>query len=236
MWRMVACGDIGRRWLFVSAGVAVMIRVLLVDDEKSVRSGIRELLALREDLTVVGEAAGGAEAIAMAREFRPEVMLPDVRMPGVGGLEVLSRLREEGILPPTVMLTTFDDDEVLLRAIRAGARGVLLNNVTLERLADVVHVVARGGTLMRPAITDRVERGAERLVPALSELEGTEELTPRELQVLRLVAGGYSNREIGEVLAKAEGTVKNQVSTVIAKLGVRDRTRAVLKGLELGLI
>ena len=123
-----------------------MIRVLLVDDEQLVRSGILGLLELREDLTVVGEAAGGREAIAMVRELRPEVMLLDVRMPGVGGLEVLSRLREEGILPPTVVLTTFDDDEVLLRAIRAGARGFLLQDVSLERLADAVHVVARGGT------------------------------------------------------------------------------------------
>ncbi len=149
---------------------------------------------------------------------------------------MLRLLAETGPVPPAILLTTFDDDEVLLRGIRAGARGFLLKDVSLERLADAIHVVARGGTLIRPAITERIERSVERLPAPPSDWNAMETLTPRELQVLRLVAGGYSNREIGELLATAEGTVKNQVSTVMAKLGVRDRTRAVLKGLELGMI
>lgn len=213
-----------------------MIRVLLVDDEHLVRGGIRGLLALRDDLTVIGEAAGGQQAIELVSQLQPDVMLLDVRMPGMGGIAVLQRLRELAQLPPTLLLTTFDDDEVLLQAIRAGARGFLLKDISLERLADAIHVVARGGTLLRPAITERVERSAEHLTPQWSELPQPDELTPRELQVLRLVAGGFSNREIGELLTTAEGTVKNQVSTIISKLGVRDRTRAVLKGLELGLL
>jgi DNA-binding NarL/FixJ family response regulator len=213
-----------------------MIRVLLVDDEQLVRSGIRGLLALRDDLAVIGEAAGGEEALVMIGALRPDVVLLDVRMPGVGGLAVLQRLAETGPVPPVILLTTFDDDEVLLRAIRAGARGFLLKDVSLERLADAIHVVSRGGTLIRPAITERIERSAERLPAPPSEWDSFETLTPRELQVLRLVAGGYSNREIGDLLSTSEGTVKNQVSTVMAKLGVRDRTRAVLKGLELGMI
>ncbi len=213
-----------------------MIRILLVDDEQLVRSGIRGLLALREDFEVAGEAAGGEEAVTMARQLQPDVILLDVRMPGVGGLDVLRLLAETGPVPPAILLTTFDDDEVLLRGIRAGARGFLLKDVSLERLADAIHVVARGGTLIRPAITERIERSVERLPAPPSDWNAMETLTPRELQVLRLVAGGYSNREIGELLATAEGTVKNQVSTVMAKLGVRDRTRAVLKGLELGMI
>jgi DNA-binding NarL/FixJ family response regulator len=213
-----------------------MIRILLVDDEQLVRSGIRGLLALREDFEVIGEAAGGEEAVAMARQLQPDVILLDVRMPGVGGLDVLRLLAETGPVLPAILLTTFDDDEVLIRGIRAGARGFLLKDVSLERLADAIHVVARGGTLIRPAITERIERSIERLPAPPSDWNAMETLTPRELQVLRLVAGGYSNREIGELLATAEGTVKNQVSTVMAKLGVRDRTRAVLKGLELGMI
>jgi DNA-binding NarL/FixJ family response regulator len=213
-----------------------MIRVLLVDDEQLVRSGIRGLLGLRDDIEVVGEAAGGEEAVAMIGALKPDVVLLDVRMPGVGGLEVLRRLAEPGPLPSAILLTTFDDDEVLLRGIRAGARGFLLKDVSLERLADAIHVVARGGTLIRPAITERIERSAERLAAPPGGWENVETLTPRELQVLRLVAGGYSNKEIGELLSTSEGTVKNQVSAVIAKLSVRDRTRAVLKGLELGLI
>jgi DNA-binding NarL/FixJ family response regulator len=213
-----------------------MIRVLLADDEHLVRGGIRGLLELRDDLTVVGEAVGGQEAIELVSQLKPDVLLLDVRMPGIGGIEVLHRLRELAQLPPTLLLTTFDDDEVLLQAIRAGARGFLLKDISLERLADAIHVVARGGTMLRPAITERVERSAEHLTPQWSELPQPDELTPRELQVLRLVAGGFSNREIGELLATAEGTVKNQVSTIISKLGVRDRTRAVLKGLELGLL
>jgi DNA-binding NarL/FixJ family response regulator len=168
----------------------------------------------------------------MLRRERPDVALLDVRMPKRSGLDVL---RELGALaPPTILLTTFDEDAVVLEAVRLGARGFLLKDVSLEQLTDGVRAVARGESLIRPAITERVLRGLQSNPRAFDALDRPDALTPRELEVLRLMAGGYSNREIAEALGTAEGTVKNQASAVLSKLGVRDRTRAVLKALELG--
>lgn len=209
-----------------------MIRVALADDQTLVRQGIRRLLELAADLQVVAEAADGEEALAMLRRERPDVALLDVRMPKRSGLDVL---RELGALaPPTILLTTFDEDAVVLEAVRLGARGFLLKDVSLEQLTDGVRAVARGESLIRPAITERVLRGLQSSPRAFDSLDRPDPLTPRELEVLRLMAGGYSNREIAEALGTAEGTVKNQASAVLSKLGVRDRTRAVLKALELG--
>ncbi len=210
-----------------------MIRVALVDDQTLVRQGIRSLLDLTPDIRVVAEAADGEEALAMLAGARPDILLLDVRMPRRGGLEVLRSLGAGG--PPTILLTTFDDDAVALEAIRLGARGFLLKDVTLEQLAEAIRTVSAGGTLFSPAVTERVIRGATR-VPAVESLGPTDPLTRRETEILRLLAGGYSNREIADVLGTAEGTVKNQTSSILSKLGVRDRTRAVLKALELGLL
>lgn len=209
-----------------------MIRVALADDQTLVRQGIRRLLELADDLQVVGEAGDGEEALVLLRRERPDVALLDVRMPKRSGLDVL---RELGALaPPTILLTTFDEDAVVLEAVRLGARGFLLKDVSLEQLTDGVRAVARGESLIRPAITERVLRGLQSSPRAFDALDRPDPLTPRELEVLRLMAGGYSNREIAEALGTAEGTVKNQASAVLSKLGVRDRTRAVLKALELG--
>jgi DNA-binding NarL/FixJ family response regulator len=157
-------------------------------------------------------------------------------MPKKNGLDVLRELQAAGALLPTILLTTFDDDEVLLEAIKAGARGYLLKDVSLEQLTDAIRTVASGGTLMRPAITERVLRGLEHVRRDFDALSPPDPLTRREVEVLRLMAGGYSNREIAGALGTAEGTVKNHASSILSKLGVRDRTRAVLKALELGYI
>jgi DNA-binding NarL/FixJ family response regulator len=157
-------------------------------------------------------------------------------MPGKTGLDVLRDLQGAGALPPTILLTTFDDDEVLLEAVKAGARGYLLKDVSLERLTDAIRSVAGGGTVIRPALTERGLRGLEHVRRDFDALDPPDPLTKREVEVLRLMAGGYSNREIADALGTAEGTVKNQASSILSKLGVRDRTRAVLKALERGYI
>ncbi len=213
-----------------------MIRVVLVDDQTLVRRGIRSLLELAGDVAIVAEAADGEEGIAAILRERPDVVLLDLRMPRKNGLDVLRELHGAGALPPTILLTTFDDDEALLEAVKAGARGYLLKDVSLEQLTDAIRTVAGGGTIIRPALTERVLRGLEHVRRDFDALNPPDPLTKREVEILRLMAGGYSNREIAEALGTAEGTVKNQASSILSKLGVRDRTRAVLKALELGYI
>ncbi len=213
-----------------------MIRVVLVDDQTLVRRGIRSLLELAGDITIVAEAGDGEEGLAAIRRERPDAVLLDVRMPNKGGLDVLRELQAAGASPPTILLTTFDDDEVLLEGVKAGARGYLLKDVSLEQLTQAIRTVVQGGTLIRPAITERVLRGLEHVRRDFDALSPPDPLTRREVEVLRLMAGGYSNREIADALGTAEGTVKNHASSILSKLGVRDRTRAVLKALELGYI
>jgi DNA-binding NarL/FixJ family response regulator len=213
-----------------------VIRVVLVDDQTLVRQGIRSLLELAGDIAIVAEAADGEEGLAVIARERPDVVLLDVRMPRKGGLDVLRELQAARALPPTILLTTFDDDEALIEAVKSGAKGYLLKDVTLEQLTDAIRAVTQGGTVIRPAITERVLRGLEHVRQDFDALSPPDPLTKREIEVLRLMAGGYSNREIAEALGTAEGTVKNHASSILSKLGVRDRTRAVLKALELGYI
>ena len=185
---------------------------------------------------MVGEAADGEEGLAVIARERPDVVLLDVRMPRKNGLDVLRELRAADALPPTIVLTTFDDDELLLDAVRAGAKGYLLKDVSLEVLTGAIDAVAGGGTMIRPAMTERVLQGLEHVRRDYDTMSPAEPLTAREVEVLRLMAGGYSNREIAEALGTAEGTVKNHASSILSKLGVRDRTRAVLTALERGLL
>lgn len=213
-----------------------MIRVMLVDDQTLVRQGVRSLLELAEDIEVAGEAADGQAAIDQVPEVRPDVLLLDMRMPGKDGLAVMQELEPAGALPPTIILTTFDDDELLLAGIRAGARGYLLKDVALEELISAVRTVAEGKTLVKPAVTERLMKGLGSMRTEFSSLSRPDPLTDRETEILRLMAGGYSNKEIAGALSVAEGTVKNHVSNILSKMGVRDRTRAVLKALEGGLI
>jgi len=214
-----------------------VIRVVLVDDQTLVRRGIRSLLELAGDVTIVAEAGDGDEALAAIRREKPDVVLLDVRMPKKNGIEVLHELHAGGgTPPPVILLTTFDDDDVLLEGVKAGARGYLLKDVSLEQLTDAIRTVAQGGTVIRPAVTERVLRGLEHVRRDFDSLSPPDPLTKREVEILRLMAGGYSNREIAEALGTAEGTVKNHASSILSKLGVRDRTRAVLKALERGYI
>lgn len=210
-----------------------MIRVFIVEDHAIVREGISNLLELSEDVEVVGAAASAEDALTALPSARPDVLLLDMKLPRLSGVELMLQLRTSALLPPTLILTTFEDDGQLLDGMRAGAKGYLLKDVSLEQLLAAIREIAAGGTYINPAVTERVLQIAGRTSP--SHDSSTTELTERETHVLRLLAGGYSNREIATVLEVSEGTVKNHVSSILAKLGVRDRTRAVLKGLKAGL-
>ena len=211
-----------------------MIRVVLVDDQTLVRSGIRGLLDLTPDIRVVAEAADGAAAPAVIAAAQADVLLLDVRMPEVSGIELLRRAATA--LPPTILLTTFDDDEALFDGMRLGARGFLLKDISLERLAEGIRSVAAGATLFRPALTERTRASYERSSLGAGAPAAGVALTGRETEILALMAAGFNNAEIAAALGPSEGTIKNHVSSILAKLGVRDRVRAVLRGLELGCI
>ncbi len=213
-----------------------MIKVMLVDDQNLVRKGVRSLLELSAEIVVVAEAADGMEAVRTIPQVNPDVVLLDMRMPHMSGLDVLLALSAAGTLPPTIILTTFDDDELVLAGIRAGARGYLLKDVALADLVNAVKTVAQGGSMVKPVVTQRLLKGLENLKTDFYSLDRPDPLTERETEILRLMAGGYSNKEIANSLGVAEGTIKNHVSNILSKMGVRDRTRAVLKAFELGQI
>ena len=213
-----------------------MISVCLVDDQNLVRQGVRSLLDLADDIRVVAECADGAQAVQMIPQVKPDVVLLDLRMPNMSGLEVLQALSARNELPPTIILTTFDDDQLVLQGLKAGARGYLLKDVSLEQLVEAVRTVSAGGSLVAPMVTQRLLAGVGRIQNQFSSLEQPDPLTERETEILRLLSGGYSNKEIANSLRVAEGTVKNHVSNILSKLGVRDRTRAGLKALELGIV
>ena len=203
-----------------------MIRVGLVDDQTLVRQGIRSLLGLSDEIEVVGEGDDGDAALALLQEVDVDVLLLDLRMPRRDGIATLEALAERGSTVPVLVL----------RALRAGARGYLLKDVTLDQLVGAILTLAAGGTLLQPGLTDRLFRAAATRPPGVEAFERPEPLTARETVVLRLAAAGYSNAEIAAALHLASGTVKNHLSSVFLKLGVRDRTRAVLRALELGLL
>jgi DNA-binding NarL/FixJ family response regulator len=210
------------------------IRVLLVEDQTLVREGLKSLLAHADDVEVAGEAANGVEALAEIRRTKPDVVLLDVRLPGMDGIEVLRELGRKGPPPPTLVLTTFDDDALLFDALKAGARGFLLKDVRFAQLTEAIRTIAAGGNLIQPAITEAARRGLAGAPRKFESSDLPEPLTGRERDVLRLFAAGLSNREIARALGVVEGTVKNHVHSILGKLGVRDRNRAMLKAIELG--
>ncbi|MDG4801621.1 response regulator transcription factor [Micromonospora sp. WMMD980] len=217
------------------------VRVLLVDDQHLVRVGFRVILEVEDDIEVVGEAADGERAVAMASALRPDVVLMDVEMPVLDGLAATRRITSVGAGdgPAVLILTTFDRDDYLFAALRAGASGFLLKNGTPEDLLDAVRVVARGEGLIAPALTRRVISTFARpgaAPPDPRHDAATAELTPREREVLALVARGSSNAEIAAGLHVGEATVKTHVSRVLAKLGLRDRVQAVIFAYEHGVV
>lgn len=213
-----------------------MIRVCLVDDQALIRSGLKALLHLLGGVEVVAEAADGEEAITAVQSSNPDVLLLDVRMPKLTGVEVVEALARKGSLPATLLLTTFEDDGALIQGVKAGARGYLLKGASPETLLEAIRAVANGGTyLYAPLVSDLARNGLKESYrdDATKMLEA---LTERELQILRLMASGIGNREIAEALELREGTVKNHVSSIFAKLSVADRTKAVLRAIAAGLV
>jgi DNA-binding NarL/FixJ family response regulator len=214
----------------------IVIRVLLVEDQTLVREGLEMLLNLSEDIRVVAQATDGTEALEQIQQRDFDLVLLDVRMPRMGGIDVLREIEARNLKLPAIMLTTFDDDAALLEGIRLGAKGYLLKDVSLPKLTEAIRLVADGGSMISPVVTERLLRGLSDAPPPPDDGYSSEVLTTREAEIMRLMTGGYSNREIATVLKISEGTVKNHVSNILAKLGVRDRTRAVLKAIEKGLI
>jgi DNA-binding NarL/FixJ family response regulator len=215
-----------------------LIRVCLVDDQALVRSGLKALLGLLGGLEVVAEAADGEEAIAVVSAGKPDVLLLDVRMPKLNGVQVVEALALKGCLPPTLMLTTFEDDSALIQAVKGGARGYLLKGASPETLLEAIHAVAGGGTyLYAPLVSDIAREGMRKSESLNNDApDMLEPLTERELEILRLMASGIGNREIATALVLREGTVKNHVSSIFSKLGVTDRTKAVLRAIAAGLV
>ncbi len=215
------------------------VRIVVADDHQVVRTGFAGLLGTQPDFTVVGTARDGAEAVHICREVRPDIVLMDVRMPGTDGIEATRQLAVSGEDGPRILiLTTFDLDEYVYDALCAGASGFLLKDVTAERLFDAVRVIAAGEALLAPAVTRRLISEFARMHPRSDGPSTTAlaTLTPRETQVLRLVAEGLSNPEIAARLVVTEETVKTHVSRVLNKLGLRDRTQAVVTAYESGLV
>ena len=214
-----------------------MIRVLIVDDQALVRGGFRLILDAQQDMEVVGEAENGRDAIEQARALTPDVVMMDIRMPVLDGIEATRRLLMQDARPRVLMLTTFDADRYVYEAMKAGASGFLLKDVRPEQLAEAVRVVAAGEALLAPVITRRlVEQFVRRPPPGARAPSELAELTARELDVLKLLAHGHSNTEIGSTLFVTEATIKTHVTHILAKLGVRDRVQAVVFAYECGLV
>jgi len=214
-----------------------VIRVLIADDQALVRGGFRMILEAQSDMEVVGEASDGRQALELARELKPEVMLMDIRMPGLDGLEATRRLLALPTPPRVLVLTTFDLNEYVYEAMKTGASGFLLKDVRPEQLAEAVRTVAEGDTLLAPAITRRlVEEFVRRPPPGQRTPLELETLTERELDVLRLLARGLSNAEVAQALFVSEATVKTHVTRILAKLSLRDRVQAVVYAYECGLV
>ena len=214
------------------------IHLLIVDDQRLMREGLRTLLELEHGFEIVGEAADGQAALDAYAELKPDVVLMDIRMPGMDGVEATRRLCVSWPEARVIILTTFDDNANVFEGLRAGALGYLLKDLSGQELASAVRTVYKGGALIEPGVAKRVMAEFARLHPPVRPIdEGLPEpLSERELDVLKLVSVGLSNREIGDRLSLSEGTVKNYVTSILQKIGVRDRTQAALRGRELGLI
>lgn len=215
------------------------IRVLLVDDQVLFREGLETLLSVHKDIQVVGNASNGQEAFDVAAHVRPDVVLMDVRMPVLDGVRATSLLKDALPQCRVIVLTTFDDDEYIFDALRSGAVGYLLKDVDSAQLVEAIRAAARGESILEPSVAAKVIAEFSRvssMVPSMQMEQLVEPLSERELEILSLIARGASNKEIAGQLFIAEGTVKNHVTHILSKLGVRDRTQAAIKAKELGLL
>ncbi len=204
------------------------IKVALVDDQDLVRQGIAGLLSLSEKIQVTWQASNGEQALELLSAV-PDVLLLDIRMPKMNGIELVKSLRAQGSQLPILMLTTFDDSELFIQSLEAGANGFLLKDVCFEKLVSAIETIAQGGFVAEPVVMKQLNKGVD-IKPI------TEKLSTKEIQILKLMAGGFSNQEIADSIFLAQGTVKNHVSNILAKLNTRDRTRAVITAINQGLV
>lgn len=213
------------------------VRIILADDQALFREGLRTLLSTRPDIEIVGEAANGLEVLELVEQLQPSVVLMDLRMPLMDGIQATAKLREASPDVAVLALTTFDDDGNLFGALRAGASGYLLKDVSLETLVAAIHAAARGESFLQSTVTGRVVSAVARLMESGPLAEALViSLSPREREILSLLSRGASNKEIADRVCLAEGTVKNHVTNILAKLDVRDRTQAALRARDLGLV
>jgi len=212
----------------MTESITKTIQVALVDDQDLVRQGIAGLLSLSDKIEVLWQANNGEHALEQL-SIQPDVLLLDIRMPKMNGIELVKLLREQGNKLPILMLTTFDDSELFMQSLQAGANGFLLKDVSLEKLVNAIQTLAEGGFVAEPVVMKQLNQGID--ISTISE-----KLSDKELKILKLMAGGFSNKEIAETIFLAQGTVKNHVSSILAKLNTRDRTRAVLIALNQGLV
>ena len=217
------------------------IRLLLVDDQSLFREGLKTLLSVNDDFDIVAEAKNGEEAVRLAVQEQPDVVLMDVRMPVLDGVSATKRIRttlSDQNIARVIILTTFDDDEAVFDGLRAGAMGYLLKDVSSEKLFEAIYTTSRGESFLQPSITSKLLAEFSRLPKAKSKSDNMMEvpLSNREMEILKLIATGASNREIADILLIAEGTVKNHVSSILGKMDARDRMQAVIKGQQIGIL
>lgn len=212
------------------------IRVMLAEDRNLVRQGIWNLLKLSDNIEVIGQVENGSEVLEGLRKYKLDLLLTDIQMPKMTGIEALKLMQEKNVMVATIILTTFDDNQLLLDGMQAGAKGFLLKDVSLDSLVNAIERVYQGETRVQPAITERVLKGLSGFSSSKDEPALANDLSIKEMEVLRLMAGGYSNREISLAIHKSEGTVKKQVSSILEKLGVRERTQVVLRAINLSLL
>ena len=213
-----------------------MIRLLLVEDETLFRLGLSRLLSLTGEFLIVGEAGDGEQAVALIAALRPDVVIMDIQMPLMSGITALQKLRQSGDMTPVILITTFDDEESFLLGMRAGASAFLRKDIALEDLTSAIHSAENGERTLRPLVTEKALQRLEQIKPVFDSLDLPDPISKREIEVLRLMAAGLSNKEIADALGTGDATIKTHVSNILSKLGVRDRTRAVLRSLELGYI
>lgn len=212
------------------------MRIILVEDETLVRLGLCELLKLNASIDIVAQAEDGFGAVETIMNTESDVVLMDVRLPGQSGVDVLKGVRQRGSTTPVILVTTFDDDDMFFRAIQTGANGFIRKDSTLAELTSCISKVIAGERVFRPSVTRGARVALEALQPKFESMDLPERLTKKESEVLALMTAGLSNKEIAKSMGVAEATIKTHASTIFAKLGVRDRVRAVLKGLEIGYV
>lgn len=213
-----------------------MMRLLIAEDETLFRLGLTRLLGLSGEFSVAGEASNGAEALALINALKPDVVIMDIQMPRMSGIAALQQLRQSGDTTPVILITTFDDEEAFLLGMRAGASAFLRKDIPLEDLTAAIHAASRGERTLRPSVTEKTLHHLDQIKPVFDSLHLPDPISKREIEVLRLMAAGLSNKEIADALGTGDATIKTHVSSILSKLGVRDRTRAVLRSLELGYI